>query len=61
MFKLNIIKEKKMDDKLMLMIFGLILVLEIVLFVMVKYLIGYRSGDFFKIMVEVIENFKWLY
>lgn len=50
-----------MDDKLMLMIFGLILVLEIVLFVMVKYLIGYRSGDFFKIMVEVIENFKWLY
>ncbi|MBD2020456.1 alanine--glyoxylate aminotransferase family protein [Leptolyngbya sp. FACHB-36] len=50
-----------MDDKLMLMIPGPTPVPEQVLLAMAKHPIGHRSGDFSKIVAEVIENLKWLH
>mgnify|MGYP002780681974 CR=1 FL=1 len=50
-----------MDDKLMLMIPGPTPVPEQVLMAMAKHPIGHRSGDFSKIIAEVIENLKWLH
>jgi aspartate aminotransferase-like enzyme len=50
-----------MDDKLMLMIPGPTPVPEQVLLAMAKHPIGHRSGDFSKIMEEVIQDLKWLH
>jgi aspartate aminotransferase-like enzyme len=50
-----------MDDKLMLMIPGPTPVPEQVLLALAKHPIGHRSGDFSKIMAEVVEGLKWLH
>ncbi len=50
-----------MDDKLMLMIPGPTPVPEKVLLALAKHPIGHRSGDFSKIMAEVVEGLKWLH
>jgi aspartate aminotransferase-like enzyme len=50
-----------MDDKLMLMIPGPTPVPEQVLLAMAKHPIGHRSGDFSKIMEEVLQDLKWLH
>jgi aspartate aminotransferase-like enzyme len=50
-----------MDDKLMLMIPGPTPVPEQVLLAMAKHPIGHRSGDFGKIMAEVVQGLKWLH
>jgi aspartate aminotransferase-like enzyme len=50
-----------MDDKLMLMIPGPTPVPEKVLLAMAKHPIGHRSGDFSKIMAEVMQGLKWLH
>ncbi|MEP0921995.1 alanine--glyoxylate aminotransferase family protein [Leptolyngbya sp. ST-U4] len=50
-----------MDDKLMLMIPGPTPVPEQVLLALAKHPIGHRSGDFAKIMAEVVEGLKWLH
>jgi aspartate aminotransferase-like enzyme len=50
-----------MDDKLMLMIPGPTPVPEQVLLALAKHPIGHRSGDFSKVMAEVVEGLKWLH
>ncbi|NCJ07181.1 aminotransferase class V-fold PLP-dependent enzyme [Synechococcales cyanobacterium C] len=50
-----------MDDKLMLMIPGPTPVPERVLSALAKHPIGHRSGDFSKIMAQVIADLKWLH
>ncbi|MCY7283172.1 MAG: alanine--glyoxylate aminotransferase family protein [Cyanobacteria bacterium CAN_BIN43] len=50
-----------MDDKLMLMIPGPTPVPEQVLLALAKHPIGHRSGDFSKIMAEVVDGLKWLH
>jgi aspartate aminotransferase-like enzyme len=50
-----------MDDKLMLMIPGPTPVPEQVLLALAKHPIGHRSGDFGKIMAEVLQGLKWLH
>jgi aspartate aminotransferase-like enzyme len=50
-----------MDDKLMLMIPGPTPVPEQVLLALAKHPIGHRSGDFGKIMAEVVQGLKWLH
>lgn len=55
------IKDKEMDDKLMLMIPGPTPVPEKVLLALAKHPIGHRSGEFSSIMAEVTQNLKWLH
>ncbi len=50
-----------MDDKFMLMIPGPTPVPESVLLAQAKHLIGHRSGEFSKIMEEVVDGLKWLH
>lgn len=53
--------EKTMQDKLMLMIPGPTPVPERVLLAMARHPIGHRSGEFSKILEEVMAGLKWLH